>query len=233
MLYLIPLPLTEDFASGNCLIPQARDVIANTDYYLAENIRTARRFVASLKTGRKIDELHFFELSKYTDAGEVAACLEQIPPEAPVAVMSEAGCPCIADPGNLAVQYAHRTGRRVVPLVGPSAILLALMASGFNGQRFAFNGYLPVQKQERIKALKHLEKEAARGQTQIFMETPYRNDALLTDLLACLQPHTCLCIAANLTGENEFIKMQTIADWRKEKPTLGKVPAVFLLGVVG
>ncbi|MCS7019758.1 MAG: SAM-dependent methyltransferase [Cytophagales bacterium] len=230
MLYLIPLPLADHAEVHQYLMPQVQQIVAHTNYYLVENIRTARRFIASLKTGRNIDALQFYTLDKHVSWQQVVQYFSEIPPDAAVGLMSEAGCPCIADPGHLAVQYAHRTGRKVVPLVGASAVLLALMASGFSGQSFAFHGYLPIQKQERIQALKRLEKDALRGQTQIFMETPYRNDALLTDLLACLKPSTHLCIAANLTAPDAFIKMQTIANWQKEKPLLGKVPAVFLLG---
>ncbi|WP_250630369.1 SAM-dependent methyltransferase [Rhodoflexus caldus] len=230
VIYLIPLPLTDTLTTDNLLIPQAREIIASTDYYLVENMRTARRFISSLKTGRIIEQLRFFELDKRTNLQQMAEYFKEIPPDAAVGVMSEAGCPGVADPGQVAVQYAHRTGKKVVPLVGPSSILLALMASGFNGQSFAFNGYLPIQKQDKIKALKHLEKEVGRGQTQIFIETPYRNDALVNDMLAHLQPHTQLCIAAHLTAPDEFIKTQTISDWQKNKPILGKVPAVFLLG---
>lgn len=230
MLYLIPLPLTDVPTASPLLIPQVREVIATTDYYLAENIRTARRFISSLKTGRVVEQLHFFELNKDTSREQVAKYFDQIPPEAAVGVMSEAGCPAIADPGHLAVRYAHRTGRKVVPLVGPSSVILALMASGFNGQFFTFNGYLPIQKQDRIKALKQLESQAARGKTQIFIETPYRNDALIGDMLAHLQPQTNLCIAAHLTAPDEFIQTKKITDWQKNKPILGKVPAIFLLG---
>lgn len=230
MLYLIPLPLTDESSANPLLVPQAREIVATTDYYLVENIRTARRFISSLKTGRVIEQLQFFELNKQTCLQQVADYFKQIPPEAAVGVMSEAGCPGVADPGHLAVQYAHRVGMKVVPLVGPSSILLALMGSGFNGQSFAFHGYLPIQKQDKIKALKHLEKEAARGQTQIFIETPYRNDVLVNDMLAHLQPHTQLCIAAHLTAPDAFVKTRKIADWQKNKPALSRVPAVFLLG---
>lgn len=232
VLYLIPLPLTDTSTTDNLLIPQAREIIASTDYYLVENVRTARRFISSLKTGRVIEQLRFFELDKRTNLQQIAEYFKEIPPDAAVGVMSEAGCPGVADPGQVAVQYAHRTGKKVVPLVGPSSVLLALMASGFNGQSFAFNGYLPIQKQNKIKVLKHLEKEAGCGQTQIFIETPYRNDALVNDMLVHLQPHTQLCIAAHLTAPDEFIKTQKISDWQKNKPILGKVPAVFLLGSV-
>ncbi len=230
MLYLIPLPLTDTLTTDNLLIPQAREIIASTDYYLVENVRTARRFISSLKTGRAIEQLRFFELDKQTNLQQIAEHFKEIPPDAAVGVMSEAGCPGVADPGQVAVQYAHQTGKKVVPLVGPSSVLLALMASGFNGQSFAFHGYLPIQKQDKVKALKQLEKEAGRGQTQIFIETPYRNDALVNDMLAHLQPHTQLCIAAHLTAPDEFIKTQKISDWQKNKPILGKVPAIFLLG---
>lgn len=232
VLYLIPLPLTDTPTADNLLIPQVREIVATTDYYLVENVRTARRFISSLKTGRVIEQLHFFELDKRTSLQQIAEYFKEIPQDASVGVMSEAGCPGVADPGHLAVQYAHGTGKRVVPLVGPSSILLALMASGFNGQSFAFNGYLPIQKQDKIKALKYLEKEVSRGQTQIFIETPYRNDALVNDMLAHLQPHTQLCIAAHLTAPDEFIRTRKITDWQKNKPSLGKVPAVFLLGNV-
>ncbi|WP_448518308.1 SAM-dependent methyltransferase [Rhodoflexus sp.] len=230
MLYLIPLPLADTQSADNLLVPQAREIVAVTDYYLVENARTARRFIASLKTGRVIEQMKFFGLDKHTNLQQVAEYFKEIPQHASVGVMSEAGCPGIADPGNVAVQYAHRAGIRVVPLVGPSSIILALMASGLNGQMFTFNGYLPIRKQDKIKALKYLESQAAHGVTQIFIETPYRNDALVNDMLAHLQPHTQLCIAAHLTAPDELIKTQRVADWQKNKPVLGKVPAIFLLG---
>ncbi|MCS6967948.1 MAG: SAM-dependent methyltransferase [Cytophagales bacterium] len=229
-LYLIPLPIADLQNAHEFILPQVRQVIATTDYYLVENLRTARRFIAWLKTGRSIDALHFFLLNKNTSSEEVASYFQQIPPQASVGLMSEAGCPGIADPGQWAVKYAHQTGRRVVPLVGPSSIVLALMASGLNGQQFVFHGYLPVARQERISALRRLEKEALQGITQIFIEAPHRNDHIIEDMLAHLRPHTLLCIAAQLTAPEELICTKTISQWQAQKPHLGKVPAVFLLG---
>ncbi len=232
-LYLIPIPLSEN--SLHTLSPQIKEVVLVTDYYFVEEIRTARRFISSLKTGRNIAEMTFFELNKKTEMKEVSENFRQIPSEANVGLMSEAGCPAIADPGSLAVSYAHKHQIQVIPLVGPSSILLALMASGLNGQSFAFQGYLPIEKSNRERMIKILEKESKqKRQTQIFIETPYRNAAILESLIEHLGEETYLCVASSLTGEHEYIKTKKVKEWKNEKekkllPDLHKQPTVFLL----
>jgi len=229
-LFLIPTVLAPGTAA-EVLAPQVRDTIGRLDYFFAENLRTARRFISELKTGRAIDTLTFFELHKDTPERETAEQLQRLREAGHDAgVLSEAGCPGVADPGAVAVRLAHRLGLRVAPLVGPSSILLALMGSGFSGQSFAFHGYLPIDKAERAKAVRHLEKEAQqRDQTQIFMETPYRNNALLEELLRTCGPNTPLCIASQLTAPDQFIRTLTVREWQRQPPDLHKKPTVFLL----
>lgn len=228
-LYLIPTFLAPDTAS-QVLSPQVREVIAATDHFFVENIRTARRFISELKLGKVIDHLHFYELNKDTSEAEVISYFEQIPDNQDIGVISEAGCPGVADPGALAVKIAHRFGWKVVPLVGPSSILLALMASGMSGQSFVFHGYLPIEKSAKIQKIKQLEQNAQKGQTQLFMETPYRNNQLLADLLANCRNDTVLCIAANLTASDELVKTQTILQWKASAPDLHKKPTIFIIG---
>jgi 16S rRNA (cytidine1402-2'-O)-methyltransferase len=229
MLYLIPTILAPD-SLDKVITPQLKEVIVNTHYFFVENVRTTRRFISELKLGIVIDNLHFFELTKDTSVETVKGYFKQIPDNEDIGVISEAGCPGIADPGAVAVKVAHQLGIQVMPLVGASSILLGLMASGFSGQSFVFHGYLPIEKAERIKAIKALEKEAIlKKQTQIFMETPYRNNSLLEDVLTHTSPHTLLCIACNVTGEDELIKTKTIAQWSKTKADLHKKPTMFLI----
>ena len=234
MLYLLPTPLAEGTAP-QVLSPQVVAAVAGLSYFLVENLRTARRFVKEVAPARVIEDIRFGLIDKDSTPAQVRAALEPLLREPGLAagVLSEAGCPGIADPGAALAQQAHRLGLVVRPLVGPSSVLLALMGSGLNGQRFAFHGYLPIEKTARLAALKQLEKEAAqRDQTQLFIETPYRNDQLLADLLAHLQPATRLCVAADLTAPTEYLRTLTVAEWRKlpERPGLHKRPAVFLLG---
>ncbi len=234
-LFLIPTVLAEGTAAA-VLSPQVLDVIANLDYFFAEELRTARRFVSGLRLGRVIEDLTFHELNKKTREGAVAAHLRALPAGADIGVLSEAGCPGVADPGAVAVRLAHDMGMKVVPLVGPSSILLALMASGLSGQSFAFHGYLPIDKVARRKALLFLEKDAREfGQTQIFMETPFRNNHMMETLLEACQPDTLLCVASNLTASDEYVKTQSVQQWRIQarsnyKLDLHKQPTVFLLG---
>lgn len=230
MLFLIPTMLAPETADA-VLSPQIKEVIRNTEYYFVENIRTARRFISELKVGKVIDQLHFFELNKDTSLAQVKQYFKEIPPQQNIGVISEAGCPGVADPGALAVQVAHQIGMKVVPLVGPSSILLGLMASGFSGQSFVFHGYLPIEKVERSKKIKSLEQEAKKGQTQIFMETPFRNNQLLEDLFTNLGGASLLCIACNVTAADEMIQTKSINDWKKQKPDLHKKPTMFLLYV--
>lgn len=231
-LYLLPTPLAEGTAP-QVLPPQVVAAVARLPYFLVENARTARRFVKEVAPARVIEAIQFAVIDKDSSEKEVRQALEPLlKPGFDAGILSEAGCPGIADPGAALAREAHRLGLRVVPLVGPSSLLLALMASGLEGQRFAFHGYLPIEKAPRAAAIKALEREAQqRRQTQLFIETPYRNEALLTDLLAHLQPATRVCVAADLTGTGEFIRTLPVAEWRRAaKPALHKVPTVFLVG---
>ncbi|MFL5731381.1 MAG: SAM-dependent methyltransferase [Cytophagaceae bacterium] len=228
-LYLIPNVLASG-TSADVLAPQIKACIEETDYYFAEEIRTARRFLSEMKISRPIESLFFFEVNKDTNAEAVKACFAQVPAGKNIGVISEAGCPGIADPGAVPVEYAHKTGMEVYPLVGPSSILLALIASGFNGQSFEFHGYLPIQKEERAKAIRDLEAGSRKNRkTQIFMETPYRNNQMLQDIMESCSPQTRLCIASSLTSPEQFIKTRTVRDWKENPPDLHKKPSIFLI----
>ena len=215
-LFLIPTPLADDTAP-QVLPPQVVSAVAALPYFLVENARTARRFVKSVAPHRVIEDIRFVVIDKDSTDAEVKAALAPLAKEGiDAGILSEAGCPGIADPGAALAREAHRQGLRVVPLVGPSSLLLALMASGLNGQQFAFHGYLPIEKAPRVVAIKALEKEAQqRQQSQLFIETPYRNGALFADLLAHLQPGMRLCVAADVTGAGEFIRTLTVSDWKR------------------
>jgi 16S rRNA (cytidine1402-2'-O)-methyltransferase len=231
-LYLIPTPLADDTAP-QVLPPHVVTAVGTLPYFMVENARTARRFVKSVAPHRVIEEIRFAVIDKDSTDAEVRAALVPLLKEGlDGGILSEAGCPGIADPGAALVREAHRQGIRVVPLVGPSSLLLALMASGLNGQQFAFHGYLPIEKAPRAAAIKTLEREAQqRQQSQLFIETPYRNGSLFSDLLAHLQPGTRLCVAADVTGPGEFIKTLPVADWRRlPAPELHKIPTVFVIG---
>lgn len=229
-LYLIPNVLSENDWQ-NVLPAQIHPILTNTKYFIVENIRTARRFMKQVNREINIDDCTFYELNKRTKSSELPTFLKPLAQGFDVGVISEAGCPGVADPGADVVRIAHQKGFQVVPIVGPSSILLALMASGLNGQNFAFNGYLPVKPNERAREIATLDKRIRSGrQTQIFIETPYRNNPLINDLLKTCSPSTLLCIAANITGENEFIVTKTIQEWRKKIPELHKQPVIFLIG---
>jgi 16S rRNA (cytidine1402-2'-O)-methyltransferase len=230
-LYLIPTILADNTAE-QVISPQVKETVRHLTYFIVENLRTARRFVKSIATELVIEELNFVLVDKDATPAQVQASLKPLLEQGiDAGIISEAGCPGIADPGAEVAKYAHQKGIRVVPFAGPSAILLSLMASGFNGQRFAFHGYLPIEKGPRLQALRNLEKEMLqRDQTQIFMETPYRNNKLLEDLIQNLSGSTRLCIAANITSpEHEFIQTKTIAEWKGKLPDIHKQPAVFLI----
>ena len=228
-LYLIPSVLAED-TGATVIPPQVISCVEHLTYFIVENARTARRYIKTIVPERVIEELQIVVIDKDSSEAEVKKALEPLKNGVSAGIISEAGCPGVADPGAEVVKFAHRQGFKVVPLVGPSAILLALMSSGFNGQSFAFHGYLPIDKKDRLAAIRNLEKEMLqKDQTQIFMETPYRNNQLLQDLTQHLTPTYRLCIAANITASNEFIKTDTIANWKKNLPGLHKQPAVFLL----
>jgi 16S rRNA (cytidine1402-2'-O)-methyltransferase len=228
-LFMIPTVLAENTAHL-VISPQVQEVIVNTKIFLVENPRSARRYISSLKLGITIDELQLEVLDKDTPPEQVSRLMMPLLNGADIGVISEAGCPGIADPGALAVAYAHQKGIQVVPLSGPSSMFLALMGSGFSGQSFAFHGYLPIDKKERAATLKKLEQESLREKkAQLFMETPFRNNQLLADALATLSPQTKLCIAKNLTAADELIQTKTIADWKNHPLDLHKVPTVFIL----
>lgn len=229
-LYLIPVTLGETEIS-QVLPAYNHDVIVNIKHFVVENIRSARRFLKKVEKSIDIDELTFYELNRHTDRKFISQYLDPIKQGKPVGIISEAGCPAIADPGADVVAIAQSRGIKVVPLVGPSSIIMSVMASGFNGQSFAFNGYLPVEGPQRIKALKKLENKIYNeDQTQLFIETPYRNAKMFETILGALRPKTKLCIAAGITCAEEYIKTLTVEQWKKEKlPDIAKVPAIFLL----
>ncbi len=228
-LYLIPTTLGESETSH--VIPfEVATIVKQIKYFIVENIRTARRYLRKLDSQLNIDELQFFELNQHTNSQVVEEYLKPIFDGFDVGIISEAGCPGIADPGADVVKLAHLRQIRVIPLVGPSSILLSLMASGMNGQNFAFIGYIPVKTAERIKAIKEIEKRSSvEKQTQIFIEAPYRNTPLLNDLIKTLNVQTMLCVACDLTLETEYIKTQTVAQWKKATPDISKRPAIFLI----
>lgn len=229
-IFLIPVPLAPG-TNDKFINKEIIKMISHIDHYFVENVRTARRFIGSLKTGKNIDDIRFIVLDKNTPREDLFDDLKIPESGEDVAVMSESGCPGIADPGAMIVALAHEKNIPVIPLVGPSSIVMALMSSGFNGQQFTFHGYLPIEKSERKQKIKELEKELLKsGYSQIFIETPYRNDKLLNDLVQHLHPSTKLCVAANITSAEEYIKTATIASWKKDKPEIGKVPAIFLIG---
>ncbi len=230
-LFLIPTPLADNTAA-DVLSAQVPETVKELEVFFAENLRTARRFISGLKVGKVIDDLTFYQLDKDTSEAETLAQLKALAKEEKNAgILSEAGCPGIADPGAIAVKLAHQLNIEVVPLVGPSSLLLALMASGLNGQSFVFHGYLPIERDRRIKTIKYLEKEAmARKQTQLFIETPYRNHQVMEDLVAQCEPTTRLCVACNLTAPDGFIKTLSIKDWKNQPYNLHRKPTVFLIG---
>lgn len=229
-LYLLPVPLGDDADPKTVLPETVARSIEFIDHYIVENEKTARRFIKAILPAKKQPDLKLSLLNKHTDASQHASFLQPAMEGKNVGLMSEAGCPGVADPGAAIVKLAHDKGIQVVPLVGPSSILLAMMASGMNGQSFAFNGYLPIDKGEKKNALKHYEKlSQEKGQSQLFIETPYRNNKLIEDLLQMLQPATHLCIAADITLPTEYIKTKTVAQWKKEKPDLHNRPCIFIL----
>lgn len=228
-LYLIPT-LLGDTEPLEVLPLSIKRTIEEVNHYIVENERSARRFIKKITPRKSQDSLQLSLLNKYTEPEELPQYLEPCLQGMAVGLLSEAGCPAVADPGAMVVQIAHEKGIRVIPLVGPSSILLALMASGMNGQSFAFTGYLPIDDAERRNAIKELEKRSKEtGQCQLFMETPYRNEKLFKELLRSLKPGTRLCIAADLTLKTEYIRTLTVADWKSKQPELHKRPAIFAL----
>ncbi|MDR1865078.1 MAG: SAM-dependent methyltransferase [Bacteroidales bacterium] len=228
VLYLIPNILSDN--TFERVLPQhVLSVTGKIRHFFVEDVRTARRFLSKIQHPVPIDRLHFCELSEHTSEGDVASFLPYLQAE-DSGMISEAGVPGVADPGAALVKLAHDNGIRVAPLAGPSSVLMALMASGLNGQSFAFNGYLPVKQNERIARIRALEHRSENeGQTQIFIETPYRNMKLLEDIVTTCKPETYLCIAANITADDEYIVTQAVRKWKNRLPELHKIPAVFLL----
>ena len=232
-LYLIPCPIAEEGDVWDVLPAANRAVMASLDYFIVENTRSARRFLSKAKLGRPIEELEFRELNEHTVAGcEVEELVAPIAAGRSAGVISEAGVPGVADPGALVVALCHRRGIRVVPLVGPSSIILAVMASGLNGQSFAFNGYLPVKPPERTRAIRFFERRAlAEGQSQLFIEAPYRNVKLMEQLVQTLGDQTRLTVAVDLTAPDERIETHTAGEWRRRQlPEMNRRPAIFIIG---
>lgn len=228
-LYLIPVTLG-DTAPLEVLPISIKKAIERIDYYIVENEKSARRFIKKISSGKSQSSLHIKVLNKFTEAREIPEFLTPSSQGYDIGIISEAGCPGIADPGADVVRIAHEKDIQVVPLVGPSSIPLALMASGMNGQNFAFNGYLPIDTAERKSAIKRLEKISRdSGQTQLFIETPYRNDKLLAELINVLHPNTRLCVACDITLSTEYIATKSAADWKMTKVELHKRPAIFIL----
>lgn len=227
-LYLIPTTIADN-TQLQVIPQQVKDSLAGIKHFLAEDVRTARRYLSSLKIYSSIEELHFEILNKETPGPAITKLLQPLADGFNLGVISESGCPGVADPGALAVAYAHANGFQVVPLVGPSSILLALMASGLNGQQFAFNGYLPVDANEASKKIKELERESKlKNQTQIFIETPYRNNSVFGHLIKHLSPTTRLTVALDITGQQEAIITQAVSIWKSRTVDWPKTPAVFL-----
>jgi len=231
-LYLMPVTLGDNPPEE--VIPNyVLNFVNRIDHYAVEDLRTARRYLKKAGLGKSLDDLHFYLLNEHSRPEEVSEILAVLNSGADLVLMSEAGVPAVADPGSDLVSLAHENRIRVVPLAGPSSIMLALMASGMNGQDFRFHGYLPVKRPQRINTVKKLENRVREsGSTQIFMETPYRNMGLFEDIVKTCRDDTRLCVAADITLPGEFIKTMYIRDWRKEAPAIHKRPSVFLIGTL-
>lgn len=227
-LHLIPNVIADDTQSS--VIPaHVRDALPSIQHFLAEDIRTARRFLSSLKIYPSIESLHFEVLNKETPEVKLADLMKPINEGHNMGVISESGCPGVADPGAVAVSYAHENNIQVVPLVGPSSVLLALMASGLNGQQFAFQGYLPIDAKEAAQRIKELERESKiKNQTQIFIETPYRNNSVFDHLIKNLHAEAKLTVALDLTGQHEYVRTLRVSQWLRQTENWPKTPAVFL-----
>lgn len=229
VLFLLPVPLS-DVAPASVMPEASIEIARRVKYFIVENIRTARRFLKRCDSAIDIDSLTFYVLDEHTDSMAVGSMLDPMVRGCDMAVMSEAGCPAVADPGSVAVAEAHRRGFRVCPLVGPSSILMALMASGFNGQTWAFAGYLPREAATRRKALKEMQRRInSERQTQIFIETPYRNNRLIAELCRELPGRMLLCVASDITGTGESILTLPLDRWSHAKYDYDKTPTIFLL----
>jgi 16S rRNA (cytidine1402-2'-O)-methyltransferase len=228
-LYLIPTGLGDN-APLEVLPISVKKIIEHIDTYIVENEKAARKFIKTISSGKSQASLNLFSLNKFTDPLEIPSFLEECLAGNSIGLLSDAGCPGVADPGAEVVKIAHQKHIQVIPLVGPSSILLAMMSSGMNGQNFAFNGYLPIDKSERKSKLKQLEKRSFdEQQSQLFIETPYRNNSILEDLSTVLHPETRICVACDLTLPSEYIKTQTAKDWKFSKMDFHKRPALFII----
>ncbi len=229
-LILFPVPMG-DTPPAEVLPARNIELLGAVRHFVVENIRSARRFLRAAIPDFPIDSCCFVELSEHTPASEVASMLEPVLEGHDIGVVSEAGCPAVADPGADLVAAAQRAGVEVVPLVGPSSIIMSLMASGFNGQNFCFDGYLPVDTERRRSSLRSIAREMRTSQrTHIFIETPYRNNRLLADIIETISPHLLLCVASDITGPSQRVRTMTVGRWAKEAPQLDKIPTIFLLG---
>ncbi|MBE0650116.1 MAG: SAM-dependent methyltransferase [Bacteroidales bacterium] len=229
-LYLIPTTLGDNDSYKRVIPDYNNQIVFQLAHFIVEKTRTARRFLKEIGHPIPIDKMQFVELNKHTNAEEYSNYLDLAEKGISLGLLSEAGTPAVADPGSVIVKLAHQKGIRVVPLSGPNSIILALMASGFSGQQFCFHGYLPKEGSELSKKIKLLEADAQRDITQIFIETPFRNNKMLESLIKNCKPQTMLCIAADLTLPNEHVISKSIAQWKKETADLNKKPAVFLIG---
>ena len=228
-LYLFPVTLG-DTETERSLPSFNNEILSGIKHFIVENIRTARRFLKKTNPDFDIDSLSFYELNEHTAAEDISDYLKPLEDGHPMGILSEAGCPAIADPGAAVVSMAQAKRLKVIPLVGPSSIILSLMASGFNGQSFAFSGYLPIEKDKRAKMLKRMQSRILEeSQSQIFIETPYRNNALLSEIVSVCRKDLKLCVAANITLANEYIRTKTLAEWKKSLPDLNKQACIFLL----
>lgn len=228
-LYLVPSPLGDN-APEEVIPGPVLEILGRIGTFVVEETRTARRYLSKAGLKGHIDGLEFHELNEHTSREEIEGYLSLFDGGNDVALISEAGLPAVADPGTQLVALAHRHGISVIPLVGPSSLMLALMSSGLNGQSFAFCGYLPAKRDERRLKLKSIEKtSSASGQTQIFIETPYRNDSMMEDILSVCRPETRLCIAADITLPDAFIRTASVGEWKKSGVTIGKRPCVFII----
>jgi 16S rRNA (cytidine1402-2'-O)-methyltransferase len=230
ILYLIPTTLGETGETMDVIPVKVNQIINTIDEYIVENEKSARHYLKKIGIKKPLQEIILHPLNQHTEAKNLSTYLNSIAVGKNIGIISEAGCPGVADPGAEVVKQAHYRNIKVVPLVGPSSILLALMASGFNGQSFTFNGYLPKERGERIKKIKDLERLAQqKDQTQLFIETPYRNTHLVDDILSTCDSKTMLCIACDITLPSEFIKTKSISEWKKQIPEINKRPTIFLL----
>ena len=229
-LYLIPVPIDQN-DNTSILLSKDKNIVEHLNYFVVENEKTARFHLGALNLHKPIHQLHFEVIDQTKTQEDITSYLTPLLEGFDIGLLSESGCPAVADPGSKMVALAHQKNIRVIPMTGPSSIILALMASGLNGQQFKFHGYLPSEKEDRIKKIIAIENESSKyHETQIFIETPYRNQHIFNDLISKLQDKTKLCIALDISSENEFILMKNIKDWKKEKtPDLKNKPCVFLI----